>query len=406
VASPKLQIEFSSAESFQREYQRNIANGGIFVPTEDALSLHDVVSVELVLAFCGERVVLDAEVVHVLPVELAGAGAEPGVALQFASSAGELRKRFESLVGPEPPQDEKQLGTGQRAAPRSTARVSARLRTEQGAIATRTRDLSRTGVLVAVEGEVLPVGSPVSVSMANPRTGEELEVEGRIVRHVEGARGAVVAMGIEFRVPTSQQARVNRFVDEVKASEHTRRLGGIHGPIGEIGIESLLQMFGTCAPQGTFSVQRGDQEGVIAFSSGQLCMAETGGLEGDRALAEMLSWRDGFFEFEARLAPEMEGQEGRLLEAAILDAMRHLDEHRSVDLGSLPAGAKLRVDSAAVALAGDLGQLAEAILELARVGFSISKVIDVIPEPDAEIYACLGDLVEGQLVEILDPQSD
>jgi len=47
-------------------------------------------------------------------------------------------------------------------------------------------------------------------------------------------------------------------------------------------------------------------------------------------------------------------------------------------------------------------QAEEAILDLAAVGMSVGKVIDVIPEPDEEIRQQLARLVERGLIALVD----
>jgi hypothetical protein len=41
-----------------------------------------------------------------------------------------------------------------------------------------------------------------------------------------------------------------------------------------------------------------------------------------------------------------------------------------------------------------------AILDLARAGFSVQRMLDVIPEPDPEIFRALQSLREAGLIEI------
>src|SRR5215510_14551152 len=77
-----LRVEYDSLIDFQREYQRNIANGGVFVETREQFEFREVVEVELALLFCGRIVPIQSEVVG-----RSDAAAESeravGVALQF-----------------------------------------------------------------------------------------------------------------------------------------------------------------------------------------------------------------------------------------------------------------------------------------------------------------------------------
>ncbi|HEX9814329.1 MAG TPA: hypothetical protein VGB31_05225, partial [Myxococcota bacterium] len=79
-----FQLEFASAEEFQREHTANLVNGGVFIATLEPAEPRESVSVELALAGKSNKIRLDGEIVHIVPPEMAEAGAVPGVAVQFA----------------------------------------------------------------------------------------------------------------------------------------------------------------------------------------------------------------------------------------------------------------------------------------------------------------------------------
>jgi hypothetical protein len=60
---PRLRVVFEGQEVFREEYARNIANGGIFVPTRQSFEPRQLVELEVDLAFQGERFLLEGEVV-------------------------------------------------------------------------------------------------------------------------------------------------------------------------------------------------------------------------------------------------------------------------------------------------------------------------------------------------------
>ena len=94
----RLEVTYPSLDAFRREFEANLCKGGLFVPTEEPLSLRDEVEVTLDLAFRGERLTLEGEVVHQVGPELARAGAVPGVAVHFRLPAPELRARLEPVL--------------------------------------------------------------------------------------------------------------------------------------------------------------------------------------------------------------------------------------------------------------------------------------------------------------------
>jgi hypothetical protein len=52
------------------------------------------------------------------------------------------------------------------------------------------------------------------------------------------------------------------------------------------------------------------------------------------------------------------------------------------------------VDRGALAAAGALAKTEEAVLDLAAAGFTVRRILDVIPEDDAQVSAALLALVE------------
>jgi Tfp pilus assembly protein PilZ len=398
---PRVQrVDFATAELFQQEHTANLANGGVFLPSSERFTLRERVTVELVLQFCNKKVAIEGEVVHIVPPEMARAGAEPGAAVQFLGSTAEVSQRLQPLVAasgmiPRPrPKD-----PGRRAAPRVAARVPARVDGRDSGIEGTTRNLSQTGVLISVPGGVSQ-GQRVRVTIEHPTTGEAMEVEGTVVREVKTG-GGVAAVGIEFDPPETRRPEVSRFVEQVQNIEHTRRLGGFHGPIEELGPQSLVQMFGGTAPAGTLVLRKGEDEGVIGFENRLLRYARLGTATGMKALVRMLSWQDGTFEFFARLEPADEMEAPLPLEAAIFEAVREIDEANRVDRSRLPSDSRVLVapDAAAPQLGQDpLSKVEEAVLDLARAGFTVQRIIDVIPEADPQILRALESLADRGIV--------
>lgn len=138
-----LQVQYTTQDAFRAEYASNISRGGIFVATTDDVHVRDIIEVELALLFCDQFLVLEGEIVHLVPPEMEAAGATPGVAVQFVLPVKELRGRLGEFAGEAGSPDERVRKTGRRAAPRSRARVSATVdRGDQGPILGQTRDVS------------------------------------------------------------------------------------------------------------------------------------------------------------------------------------------------------------------------------------------------------------------------
>jgi hypothetical protein len=322
---------------------------------------------------------------------MAQVGATPGVAVQFAGSVQEIRSQLDALViacGAPIPQP---ADSGRRRQPRVAARVPARIEAEGQGITGHTRNLSRSGALVAVQGEGPPVGERVRLTLEHPTSGEEMRVEARVARQIQTA-GAVSALGIEFETPAGRRVEVERFVENVQTAEHTRRLGGIRGAISSLGAQDLVHMFGSSAQVGTLIFHHGEDEASVGFEAGVLRYARLGPATGMKALVRMLGWKEGTFEFQARLDPVPNPEAPLPLEAALLDAVRQIDEGNRVDRRRFPTDARPRVTEAPTDLKG---KTVEAVLDLARAGFNVQRILDVIPEPDPEIYAALAQLLDA-----------
>ena len=389
-----LRISFSDAEAFQKEYVQNLVNGGVFVATIQAFELREPVRVEIVLTFCKKKLRVNGEIVNVVAREMSHVGASPGVAVQFEGSVQEIRARLDPLVIAcgtplHPPSD-----SGRRNHPRVAARVSARIEGAGEGVEGHTRNLSRSGALVAVHGAGPAVGERVRLTLEHPTSGEAMQVDARVARQIETA-GAVSALGIEFEPSVERRAEVERFVENVQTAEHTRRLGGITGAISTLGAQDLLQMFGISAPIGTLIFRRGEDEAIVGFERGMLRYARLGPTTGMKALVRMLAWKEGVFEFHARLDPVKHPEAPLPLEAAMFDAVRQIDEGNRIDRRRYPLDAKPRI----VESAGDIeGKTVEAVLDLARAGFSVQRILDVIPEPDPEIYAAFAQLLDAGMI--------
>jgi len=395
-----LKVAFARPEAFRREYEANLANGGVFVATEAAFELREKVRVKLVLGFCRREIELDGDVVHRVTREMSALGGTAGVAVSFDEPAAEIRKRLAPILGiPADPPTAPAPVHEKRRAPRAAARVAARIESAEQPLAGRTRNLSRSGALVSVPGRGVPVGQKVRITLTHPTRGEAMDVAGTVVREIE-AGDRVQALGIRFDAPEAERSAVERFVEGIQSAEHARGLGGIAGDVATVGVPQLLQMLGNAAPAGTVLLRRGAEEAVIGFEKGMLRVVRLGSATGMKALVRLVGWREGSFDFHARLDP-IEAPEAPLpLEGAILDATLMHDECSRPDRRPPAPDAVPRLAPAAAASAGaDLGKLEHAVLDLVQVGFPVRRILDVIPEPDPAILRALESLVDVGLVQ-------
>jgi hypothetical protein len=136
-----------------------------------------------------------------------------------------------------------------------------------------------------------------------------------------------------------------------------------------------------------------EEQGVIGFMGGLFCYAHLGAVSGMKALVRLLEWKGGTFEFHAHLEREESMSSTIPLAAAIIDAVRRIDEGSQVGPSQFPPNARLTVGAAADTL--DLSSKVEsAVLDLVRAGFTVERILEIIPESDPEIYCAMGSLLE------------
>lgn len=273
---------------------------------------------------------------------------------------------------------------------REPVRIPAAVKSATGvSLRGRTRNLSRSGVLLSIDGEQLAEGREVHIALIHPRTGEALTIPGKVARRLAG-EGAICAVAIALQPGAEIRERFGEFVDEIHEIERGYRERGIRGPLQELGAVSLLQMFPALAPRGTLTVSAGMEEGTIAFEGSQLLLAEVGSVVGPKALARILSWREGHFEFRAHLDTITADRSPKSLERSIEEALLLVEEAGRHDGPALSADQRFVVDHDKLSnLSMPLNKSEEAVLELAAAGFTLRRILDVIPDNDAQVRAAV-----------------
>jgi hypothetical protein len=152
-------------------------------------------------------------------------------------------------------------------------------------------------------------------------------------------------------------------------------------------------------PTGTLTLQRDQQEGVIGFKDGMLCFARLGAASGLKALVRLMSWTEGRFEFHASLDSVEEREPPLPLKVALFEAVRMIDEDERIDRSHLPADARPRIGEKDTN-GEDLSKVELTVLELVRAGFTVQRMVDLIPEPDPEIYRALLSLSENGAISV------
>jgi hypothetical protein len=288
----------------------------------------------------------------------------------------------------------------QRWAPRKLVRVATQLDAMSGPIRGRTRNLSRSGALIDVQEGSGAIGERVRVALRHPAGGEDLAIEGAIVRTATSA-GRISALAVQFDADEARRGAVERFLDALQEADHTRRLGAITGPIAELGPQSIVQMLANTARSGTIYLRHAEEEGLICFEGGVLRVARIGPLTGMKALIRMMRWEEGTFEFQTGVEEAASGDATLPLAAALFEAARNIDEGRRIDASAFPLQARLVARNAAEGqFTGVLSKVEEALLDVAQAGFTVQRALEVIPEADLEIFRALRSLIDLGMLEL------
>lgn len=402
-----LRVEFASLIDFQREYQRNIANGGVFVETREQFEFREVVEVELALLFCGRIVPIQSEVVG-----RSDAAAESeravGVAVQFLDPMDELRALFSELVGIAPGAPDRSDPTWlERAGPtrrheRSIVYAPIQLFGSTGVLSGHTRNLSRSGALVTIDDGVPPrPGEALALEVCHPRTGRAERIPARVVRNSTHLRDRT-SVALIFEIEPANEEHVAKFLQEICVGHGSGATEAITGPIQILGLPSLVQMFSSGSEGGTLTVHTGEAAGRVVFANGGLQHASVGPVTGLKALSRLLTWKTGRFEFVPVVDPADRSDEATPMYGAVLEGLQYVDELGRLDLAPLPLAA--RVQRAGGPAPDDLSKLDVDVLALAEEEISVAHIVDSAPAFDAQVYQSLLALLERGLLELKTPK--
>ena len=202
-------------------------------------------------------------------------------------------------------------------------------------------------------------------------------------------------------------------------------------------------MFDSSAPRGTVVCEHGGEQGWVAFAEGDLLMAELGAVRGHDALVAMLDWGDGRFDFQANADERLvQLADRKPLAVAILDAICSIDERddaRRGDDDSISgvdgsdasgtqgadgsvvsngdASGSVGVSETGLTCLGPetvfsvdraleestrmvLGKVELAVLDLAKSGLMVRKIMEIVPDEKAAVYRALEELVESGVLEL------
>jgi len=399
-STPQLLARFESAEEFRDEFHQNIARGALFIPTVEPYTPHQTVDVTLDLAFCGEGLSLSGEVIVVVDPALAKVGATTaGISLRLTGAASALRERLEDLTGLDLAPPKPTNRADRRRSTRSHSDADIVIWSPDGEFSGATANLCYTGVLALIPMVSIPIGTVVRVHLANPTVELDLTVDGKVV-HRRRCDGGVTAHGIQLHYPADRIDEVMAFIEFLQSFDRARRLAIVSGEIDASGLGAVLDMFVNTAPAGTLCVTRGEDEGKIVFSENYILRCTVGMVSGMKALARLVRWTEGRFEFHHDLQLSGEPDDPQPFDAAMMVASIHADELARIGFDASATSGTFRIDPEGKKKHYEsLTDLEREVLECAAEGFSARAISDVVTAPDSDIYKAFVVLLDLGVIE-------
>ncbi|MCZ6463368.1 MAG: DUF4388 domain-containing protein [Proteobacteria bacterium] len=180
--------------------------------------------------------------------------------------------------------------------------------------------------------------------------------------------------------------------------------GEAAGELAQLALAELLQLFHISRRSGRLELRaRGDDggelRGSILIRDGEVIQAQTGSVEGPKALFRLLAWRRGRFAFESGRSDEPP----KILtptRALLVEGLRQLREWErlAAQLPSLDTYAKLKVKTGE--LPNIVHPLTQEVLLLLELYPRVRDVVDRCSFPDYQVLRTLHTLSQRGIVEL------
>ena len=276
-----------------------------------------------------------------------------------------------------------------------------------GAAALETALAERPGLVVAqVDLPLVDAAKLAEILRANPRTqsagflflGEGDGLVGRVgdVSLPACARPDEVLGMVEGLI--EKQQRISRLSASADSGD------AIEGELAELAPAELLQLLYGSRKSGRLDLRRSDENGNpergrIHLRDGDVIQAETGSVDGEKALFRLLRWTHGHFFFD----PGRGDQTPSIVaptRALLAEGLRQRDEwdRLALKLPSLDAQVRLQVRR------GDLPNivhpLTQEVMILLELYGRVGDVVDHCAFPDYQVLRTLGTLAEREIIAL------
>ncbi len=215
----EIEIHFRSFDQFYKEYTSNISKGGLFVKTSSPLPPQSVIELKLFLPDEDKPVTAVAEVVHVVDPGFAKErGWDPGIGVHLVDFEETTQKRLEKYIEKRV-QESPGAILNRRRHDRAVIRMKVRFPDLTTLLKNYAKDISQGGIFIPTN-DPKPIGVVINLTLIHPESGEEIEVQGKVVRVVAETearekrdRHLMPGMGIEFiNLSEKQQPALARFL--------------------------------------------------------------------------------------------------------------------------------------------------------------------------------------------------
>ncbi len=215
----EIEVHFKTFNQFYKEYTKNISKGGIFIKTENPLPPQTAIEIKLFLPDEPEPLEAVGEVVHIIEPELAREkGWDAGMGVQFVDFEETMQAKLEKYINKRL-KENPHLLQDRRKHPRASIRMKVRFPDLSTLLEKYAKDISQGGIFIPTN-DPKPVGTVMNLTLIHPDTGEEVEVQGEVVRVVtekdvfeNKEKKLTPGMGIKFiNLTPEQELALERFL--------------------------------------------------------------------------------------------------------------------------------------------------------------------------------------------------
>ncbi len=199
------------------------------------------------------------------------------------------------------------------------------------------------------------------------------------------------------------QAVLRKRSPEPLAATAGRDAPGVEGELTQVALSELIELFHVNRKTGVIELrQRGGRRaatGRIALRGGDVIQAQTGSVEGEKALYRLLAWRRGSFAFREGAVDERASIE-RPTRALLREAQRQADEWQRTGSELPAAHARIALKVARSSLPNVLHPLTQEVLLALDLSGRVQEVLDRCSFPDYQVLRTLQTLIRRGMVEL------